>query len=118
MGALGVTALAYAAADALVLSSDREPWALVIQEAMAAGLAVVASHVVGAARELIDDKRNGRIFKAGDVEELVDALFEVTDPGRLEYYQQQSRRALDLWSEQQNPIAEIRRALVENRSLS
>ena len=39
----GDTATAYHAADICVLPSDMEPWALVVQEAMAAGLAVVSS---------------------------------------------------------------------------
>jgi glycosyltransferase involved in cell wall biosynthesis len=111
-------ALAYAAADVLVLPSDREPWALVIQEAMSAGLAVVASHVAGAARELIKDKRDGRIFTAGRLDELIEAVLEVTDPARLQWYQQQSRCALVRWQQEHNPIAEIRRALVESQVLS
>jgi glycosyltransferase involved in cell wall biosynthesis len=108
-------ALAYAAADALVLPSDREPWALVIQEAMSAGLAIVASHVVGAAHELIEDKQSGRIFTAGSVNELIDALLEITDPLKLPQYQQRAQSALAHWCEKQNPIREIRRALRENR---
>ena len=111
-------ALAYAAADALVLPSDREPWALVIEEAMSAGLAVVASDVVGAAHELIEDKQSGRIFTAGSVGELMDALLDITDPQKLQWYQEQSQQALARWCERQNPITEIRRALIENRVLT
>jgi glycosyltransferase involved in cell wall biosynthesis len=111
-------ALAYAAADVLVLPSDREPWALVIQEAMSAGLAIVASHIVGAARELVEDKRSGRIFNAGHLDELIDALLEITDPGKLQWYQQQAGRALEDWQQKCNPIAEIRRALVEAHVLA
>jgi glycosyltransferase involved in cell wall biosynthesis len=111
-------ALAYAAADALVLPSDREPWALVIEEAMSAGLAVVASDVVGAAHELIEDKHSGRIFVAGSVGELIDALLDITDPEKLQWYQEQAQQALLRWCERQNPINEIRRALIENRVLT
>ncbi len=107
-------ALAYNAADVLVLPSDFEPWALVIQEAMAAGLAIVASNVVGAARELIQDKSSGRIFPAGQLASLIDAMMDVTDPMNLERYQEASRRALADWSRTTNPIDEVRRALVEN----
>src|SRR5262249_22179763 len=45
----------YRVSDVLVLPSDYEPWALVINEAAAAGLAIVASNVVGAAAELVRD---------------------------------------------------------------
>ena len=107
-------ALAYNAADVLVLPSDFEPWALVIQEAMAAGLAIVASDVVGAARELIQDKSSGRIFPAGQLAGLIDAMMDVTDPMNLERYQEASQRALADWSRTTNPIDEVRRALVEN----
>jgi glycosyltransferase involved in cell wall biosynthesis len=106
-------ALAYHAANVLVLPSDREPWALVVQEAMAAGLAVIASDVVGAARELVEDKVSGRIFAAGDVESLRDAILDVTDQQRIKEYQQRSRLALRAWRETLDPVAEIRRALTD-----
>jgi glycosyltransferase involved in cell wall biosynthesis len=107
-------ALAYNAADVLVLPSDFEPWALVIQEAMAAGLAVVASDVVGAARELIQDKSSGRIFPAGRLGTLIEALMDVTAPTNIERYQAEATRALADWSRTTDPIAEVRRALVKN----
>src|SRR5439155_19337196 len=69
-------ALAYHAADVLVLPSDHEPWALVVQEAMAAGLPVVASDVVGAAYELVTDGVSGKVFPAGDCSALQKALEE------------------------------------------
>ena len=49
----------YRACDLLVLPSNYEPWALVINEAVAAGLAVVATAVVAAAAELVVDGENG-----------------------------------------------------------
>jgi glycosyltransferase involved in cell wall biosynthesis len=105
--------VAYHAADVLVLPSDREPWALVVQEAMAAGLTVVASDVVGAAHELVDDGVSGRIFAAGDVESLRCALLDVTTAGQLDEYKRQSRLALQAWRESLDPVAEIRRALID-----
>jgi len=62
--------LAFHAADMLVLPSDQEPWALVVQEAMAAGLVVVASNIVGAAHELVEDRVSGRIFAAGNLQQI------------------------------------------------
>ena len=84
---------AYHAADVLVLPSDFEPWAVVVQEAMAAGLAIVASDVVGAAAELIQDKSSGRIFPAGQLDGLTDAMIDVTDSANLQRYKNASRRA-------------------------
>jgi glycosyltransferase involved in cell wall biosynthesis len=107
-------ALAYNAADVLVLPSDFEPWALVVQEAMAAGLAIVASDVVGAARELIQDKSSGRIFAAGQLDGLIEAMMDVTDPANIQRYKTAARNGLADWSRTTNPINEVRRALVEN----
>jgi glycosyltransferase involved in cell wall biosynthesis len=104
-------ALAYHAADVLVLPSDHEPWALVVQEAMAAGLVVVSSHVSGAAHELIDDGVSGRIFTAGNRHELEIALRQVTAADALQGYQERSRAALAEWRNRVDPVAEVRRAL-------
>lgn len=45
----------YAAADLFVLRAEREPWGLVVNEALAAGVPVLASPGVVAARELVPD---------------------------------------------------------------
>ena len=66
----------YAAADALVLPSIptatfREPWGLVVNEAMHQGTPVIASDAVGAvAGGLVRDGRNGLVVPAGDPEAL------------------------------------------------
>ena len=62
----------YAAADALVLPSVvtatfKEPWGLVVNEAMLQHTPVIASDAVGAAAGgLVDDGRTGLVFPAGD----------------------------------------------------
>lgn len=66
----------YALADVFVLPSEREPWGLAINEAMACGTAVVASDQVGAAYDLIDDDC-GRVIPAGDAAALARALGEI-----------------------------------------
>jgi len=110
-------ALANHAADVLVLPSDREPWALVVQEAMAAGLVVVSSDVSGAAYELVEDRRNGRIFPAGDLEQLKQAILDVTEADALPTYKRESAAALGRWRSEVDPVAEIRRALSDARVL-
>jgi glycosyltransferase involved in cell wall biosynthesis len=64
----------YAACDVFVLPSDNEPWGLAINEAMGAGLPIVASAEVGCVPDLLRHDSNGRIFTAGDIEELAEAL--------------------------------------------
>ncbi len=63
----------YGLADLLVVPSEREPWGLVVNEAMACGTAVVASDQVGAAHDLID-AQCGAIFRAGDRDNLAATL--------------------------------------------
>ena len=70
----------YADGDVLVLPSIptrtfREPWGLVVNEAMNRGLAVIASDAVGAAAGgLVRDGRNGLIVHAGDGRALAVAI--------------------------------------------
>jgi glycosyltransferase involved in cell wall biosynthesis len=104
---------AYHASEVLVLPSDREPWAVVVQEAMAAGLVVVATNVVGAAHELVEDGRSGRIVAVGKAAALADAITDVTHPGAIDSYKDQSRAALDHWRREIDPVNEVRRALMD-----
>jgi glycosyltransferase involved in cell wall biosynthesis len=69
-----------ARATCLVLPSvttplDREPWGVVVNEAMHAGLPVVASSAVGAAAGgLVQDGRNGFVVPENDASALASAL--------------------------------------------
>ncbi|MCC7476808.1 MAG: glycosyltransferase family 4 protein [Pirellulales bacterium] len=104
---------AYHSCDVLVLPSELEPWALVVQEAMAAGLVVVSSDVVGAAYELIQDGKSGRVFPSGQLLALKNAILDVTADNSLAQFKQHSRAALATWRTTANPVAEIRRALTD-----
>jgi glycosyltransferase involved in cell wall biosynthesis len=73
---------AYAAADVFALLSQREPWAVVVNEAAACGLPLVLSDRVGAAHDLLRDGENGFLVAAGDVDAASDALRRLAvDPG-------------------------------------
>ena len=70
----------YAAAEVLVVPSIptatfREPWGLVVNEAMNRGLAVIATDAVGAAAGgLVRHERNGLVVAAGDSAALARAM--------------------------------------------
>ena len=64
----------YVAADVFALLSEREPWAVVVNEAAACGLPLVLSDRVGAAHDLLRDGENGVLVSAGDVQAVAAAL--------------------------------------------
>lgn len=69
--------------DAAILPSDeRETWGLVINEALANGLAVITSDRVGCREDLIKPGKNGAIFRYGDAAELAEYMMAMVD-GKL-----------------------------------
>ena len=64
----------YAAGDVAVLASDFEKWGLVVNEAMACGLPIVASDLVGCVPDLVREGQSGAVFRARDPEALAAAL--------------------------------------------
>jgi glycosyltransferase involved in cell wall biosynthesis len=107
----------YAASEVFVLPSDYEPWGVVLAEA-ATRLALVASSVTGSAADLVEDGRNGRIFDAGYLNSLIDALMHVTDERHLPRMQAESPRVLEAWRSQTDPIATLSRILEVDRVCS
>jgi glycosyltransferase involved in cell wall biosynthesis len=79
-GAISQTLLPgyYAMADCLVLPASGEPWGLVVNEAMASGLAVIVHRDCGAAVDLISPE-NGVVLESFEVQELQRALESVSD---------------------------------------
>ena len=64
--------------DCLVLATKKETFGLVLIEAMASGVAVIASNS-GGPLEIIDDGKTGLLFKAGDAEDLSEKIKILTD---------------------------------------
>jgi glycosyltransferase involved in cell wall biosynthesis len=86
----------FASADALIVPSAFEPWGLVVNEAMACGLAIAASDVVGAVPDLVKD--NGFVFPVGDLDALANGLSNwVERPIELASARAASLRIIDRW---------------------
>lgn len=88
----------YNLCDVFVLSSEYEPWGLVVNEAMSAGKPVIVSDKVGAAKDLVLDGENGFIIPVGDVRGLADRLRFVTSDAKLrERMGKRSREIIGRW---------------------
>jgi len=101
----------YKLADVLVLPSEYEAWALVVNEATCAGLALVCSDVVGAAAEMLHDFENGRFFRTGDFVSLMNAMQDVANEENLPRYKAASLQVIKNWRKTADPIDGFRRAL-------
>lgn len=64
----------YSSADVLVVPSIREPWGLVVNEAMASGIPVIASNCVGAAYDLVEEGKTGYIFESNNPKALAHSV--------------------------------------------
>lgn len=70
----------YSCGDVLALPSGREPWGLVVNEAMACGLVPVVSDAVGCAADLVEGV--GEVFPVGNVATLAAALMRAAANAR------------------------------------
>jgi glycosyltransferase involved in cell wall biosynthesis len=68
----------YGHANCFVLPSISEPWGLVVNEAMASGLAVLVSDRCGCARELVKPGLNGFMFDPLDRDSLVEMMQRIS----------------------------------------
>ena len=88
-----------------VLASTFEPWGLVVNEAMSAGLPVICSNAVGAMPDLVDG--NGYTFDETSEESLIQ-VFNQVDALSVEQLNAMSRRSIEIiknftpeiWAEQ------------------
>jgi glycosyltransferase involved in cell wall biosynthesis len=106
-GAINQTELPayYDLCDIFVLPSIREPWGLVVNEAMSAGCAVVVSDQVGCGPDLVRHGQNGYTFRAGDIDQLAHTLKLITaNPVRCREMGEKSREIIRGWSFEQDVI--------------
>ena len=98
----------YAAADLMVLTSEHEPFAVVVNEAICCGCPVIASDRVGAARDLVAPVAEQLVYRCGDIDALVAAMrFALSERTRLETLVTAFRERIRGWSPQENIDATI-----------
>ncbi len=95
----------------LVHPGDYEAWGMVIVEAAAAGMSIIASHVVGAAPDLIRDGESGLIVPPGDVAAIAMAMHELTTAENFEPAREASRAVARAWRTDHDPIVGLRNAI-------
>jgi glycosyltransferase involved in cell wall biosynthesis len=98
----------YASSDLMVLPSEYEPFAVVVNEAMCCGCPVVASDRVGAARDLVAPVSAQFVFPCGDVNALAAILKVAFDDGtQLPSFGRASRMQIQKWSPEANVAATV-----------
>jgi glycosyltransferase involved in cell wall biosynthesis len=96
----------YTSADLMVLPSEYEPFAVVVNEAMCCGCPVAASDHVGAARDLVAPVRQEFVFPCGDIVALTAILEDaVVDRSRLASLGRAAVAHIKTWSPERNIAA-------------
>jgi glycosyltransferase involved in cell wall biosynthesis len=89
----------YAACDLFCLPSKSETWGLAVNEAMAAGKAVLVSDRVGCAEDLVKKGVNGNVFSSDDPNSLEQALKALLfSKKRLEEMGEASKAIISQWT--------------------
>ncbi|HVT18469.1 MAG TPA: glycosyltransferase family 4 protein [Thermoanaerobaculia bacterium] len=105
-------------ADCLVLPSRNDSYGMVVAEALASGLPVLVSEMVGA-KELIVPGRNGWVVPTGDVTALAERMAWCVrnreTVRRMREHCRQSAR-LATWAGYHSRLAELLRAIVPERA--
>ena len=87
------------AGDVFVLPSEEEPWGLIVNEAMCAGLPVVVGQHAGCVADLVTDGYNGFAVTPGDDQELAMRLRQIlSDANTLSSMSANSRERISTWS--------------------
>jgi len=89
----------FAQADVFVLPSRYDGWGVVVNQAVGAGLPIICSDMVGAARDLVEEEVNGLLFPAGDAAALAGKMQRlVAQPGLAARWGEASRRRARHWT--------------------
>ncbi|MDX2162346.1 MAG: glycosyltransferase family 1 protein [bacterium] len=108
---------AYASADMFVFPSSMETFGLVVVEAMAAGLPVVASRV-GGVRDVVREGETGYTFDVGDVDALIDGVRRIAVSRERIAQMGNAARAFaetQSWDAMMDEVIDLYRLLIEKK---
>jgi glycosyltransferase involved in cell wall biosynthesis len=74
----------YALAELLVFPTHTDTWGLVVNEAMACGLPIIATNAAGCTADLVTDGWNGRVIHAGDIGQAGSAMAKIAGDKELQ----------------------------------
>lgn len=110
------------AADIFLFTSDfNEGWGAVLNESMNSACAVVASHAIGSVPFLLEDGKNGYIYRNGDMDCLYDRVVRLMEQPELrEQMGREAYRTLaDMWNADvaAERFVELAEALMEGKNV-
>ena len=99
----------FAAADIFVFPSRHDGWGVVINEACAAGLPVIATQQTGSAYDLVEDGKSGFVFDRDDVNGFADRMLRlIDDPALRKRFGLRSRELVTPYSAKNGALLFIR----------
>ena len=91
--------LIYNKSDVFVMPSLIEPWGLTVNEAMAAGNAIISSDNVGSSFDLVKNGVNGYKFRNGNEYDLAKKIFQIyQNKNKLKKYNLNNKKIISKWN--------------------
>ena len=69
----------HAISDLFVQPSESETWSVAVVEALASGVPVITTDMVGCYKDMINDERVGRVVPANDAEKMAEAMVSIME---------------------------------------
>lgn len=88
----------YFAGDAFILPSICEPWGLVVNEAMCAGLPILVSNKCGCSKDLVVETHNGYLINPDDIQDIATKVYKLMYEDNLSVMGNKSKDIIKEWT--------------------